>query len=99
MLCVNDSERVLAVNTTNDSTIMSDYQIISLVSQKLNLTENWRLLVNLIIDKKYFLNYFSFRKQYPSFYNQSSVIQSIEAKILNKTLIRQFELTYGKVLN
>lgn len=96
MLSVIDNGRILAVNTTNDSTLMSDYLIVSSHSQKLNLTENWRLLANLIIDKTYFLNYFFFKKQYPSFYNQSIAIQFIEAKISNKTLIRQFKLTYGK---
>lgn len=97
ILKVIDFNRVLAVNTTTDSKIMSDYLIVSLTSTKLNLTENWRLLANLIIDKKYFLNYFYFEKQYPSFFNQSSMINSIEAKISNTTikLVREFVLNYG----
>ncbi|RNA44726.1 hypothetical protein BpHYR1_028679 [Brachionus plicatilis] len=43
ILNVLDYSRVLAVNATNDSTIMSDYLIVALTSRKLNMTENWRL--------------------------------------------------------
>ncbi|CAF1114572.1 unnamed protein product, partial [Brachionus calyciflorus] len=53
----------VAIDATNDY-LASDYQISGSQLIKLNIKHNWRIYFNWIIEQKYYLNYFYFKKTF-----------------------------------
>ncbi|CAF1074664.1 unnamed protein product, partial [Brachionus calyciflorus] len=93
ILMIIDSNKILAVNDTNDFTIMGDYYINGAISRKLN--KNWRFYVNLLIDVKFFISYFPISKRYTTLKNGTFGVYTIRARFSNTSLQlkRRFNIT------
>ncbi|CAF1062329.1 unnamed protein product, partial [Brachionus calyciflorus] len=96
ILMIIDSNNILAVNDTNDFTIMGDFYINGTISKKLNRSENWRFYVNLLIDTKFFISCFSVGKSYFNIKNENFGVYSIEASFLNTSVQLEREFTITK---
>lgn len=92
MVCIYDNNKVLAVNVTNDFTVMFDYYV---DSNSIYPAYYRRFFLNVLIMEKYFFNYFMVSKKYFLLKNDTYGSYTFEAKISNTTtqLLRIFNVT------
>ena len=88
---------LLGINTTDDSSILSDYYITS-TSSKIRLDSNWRFYANVLIDKTYYQTYLRLNKTFKTLRNQSFEVSNISAKFDNSNISinRYFNVSNGK---
>lgn len=88
---------LLAIDTSDES-LISDYKIVAPKFIKLNLNKNWRFMVNILVNTKFSLNFFSYSRRIASLRNDTFEVNSLSASFLSSSvsLTRYYNITLGK---